>query len=220
MDRPGAGCGRSARGPSASTSCRRRSIGRRPGPTEMWLRILPSPVPAQTTFGSDVGDRRASRSTAPAARRRAASSSCRRRWSSRCRPTRRRRSRCRGSPGMPAAAEKRLPSGPIVRQCNRLYRSGLGPGRVCAAGATIDTHAASSSHADRLARAIVPPCLPANRDRTRMSSTSRRRNAQVRSRASTPRRGARTALVAQSGGLAASAGFVASEPDSMVIGIK
>ena len=25
-----------------------------PCPTEMWLRILPSPVPAQTTFGSDA----------------------------------------------------------------------------------------------------------------------------------------------------------------------
>ena len=24
-----------------------------PWPTEMWLRILPSPVPAHTTFGSD-----------------------------------------------------------------------------------------------------------------------------------------------------------------------
>ena len=25
-----------------------------PWPTEMWLRILPSPVPAQTMFGSDA----------------------------------------------------------------------------------------------------------------------------------------------------------------------
>ena len=85
-------CGRSARGPSASTSCRRRSTYT-PWPTEMWLRMLASPVPAQTTFGIGRRDReRADRlhrlvveDRLPVARRR--------RWSSRCRPTRRRRSR-------------------------------------------------------------------------------------------------------------------------------